>query len=77
MEEKLELALNRVLGVRVVKKDASANVVESGPISELGRQALETYKRAKEYLRQGDWAGYGRELEALENILLQISENRD
>jgi hypothetical protein len=75
MEEKLELALNRVLGVRVVKKDASANVVESGPISDLGRQALETYKRAKEYLRQGDWAGYGRELEALENMLIQLSKN--
>jgi len=77
MEEKLELALNRVLGASVVKKDASAGVLESGPISDLGQQALGYYNRAKEYLRQGDWAGYGRELEKLEKILLQISENRD
>jgi uncharacterized membrane protein (UPF0182 family) len=75
MEENLELALNRILGASVVTKDASAKALESGPISDLGRQALETYKRAKEYLRQGDWAGYGRELEALENMLIQLSKN--
>ena len=74
MAEKLELALNRVLGATITKKDdAATKVFESGQISNLGEQALEYYKRAKEYLRRGDWAGYGRELDKLENILLQIS----
>ena len=76
MEEKLDLALSRVLGSTIVEKDdVSAKVTESGEISELGEQALRYYHNAKDYLRQGDWAGYGRELEKLENILEQISKN--
>ena len=76
MEEKLELALNRVLGTGVIKKDdLSTNVSESGEITGLGEQALKYYNNARDYLRQGDWAGYGRELEKLENILIQISKN--
>ena len=74
MEEKLEHALNRVLGASVVKKDdGSAKMPESGDLSGLGKQALKYYNSARDYLRQGDWAGYGRELEKLENILKQIS----
>ena len=74
MEEKLEHALNRVLGASVVKKDdGSAKMPESGDLSGLGKQALKHYNSASDYLRQGDWAGYGRELEKLENILKQIS----
>lgn len=76
MEEKLEHALSRVLGAGVIKKDdLSAKMPESGEISDLGKQALNYYNNAREYLRQGDWAGYGRELEKLENILIQISKN--
>jgi uncharacterized membrane protein (UPF0182 family) len=74
MEEKLEHALNRVLGASVGKKDdGSAKMPEPGDLSGFGRQALEYYNSAREYLRQGDWAGYGRELDKLENILKQIS----
>jgi uncharacterized membrane protein (UPF0182 family) len=74
MEENLELALNRVLGGKVIEKDdVSAKVPESGELSELGEQALKYYNNAKDYLRQGDWAGYGRELEKLEGLLIQIS----
>ena len=76
MEEKLDLALSRVLGSTIVEKDdVSAKVTESGEISELGEQALQYYHNAKDYLRQGDWAGYGRELEKLESILEQLSKN--
>ena len=76
MEEKLEQALNRVLGARIIEKDdVSTKMPESGDLSGLGRQALKYYNSARDYLRQGDWAGYGRELEKLENILEQISKN--
>ena len=75
MEEKLDLALNRVLGVQAIAKDtASPKVLVSGELSDLGEKALKYYNTAKDYLRQGDWAGYGRELEKLENILMQISK---
>lgn len=76
MEEKLELALRRVLGANIIKKDdLAAMAPESGEISGLAEQALKYYNNARDYLRQGDWAGYGRELEKLENILVQISKN--
>jgi len=76
MEERLELALSRVLGASLIKKDGvAAGVTEMGQISDLGKQALQYYNNAKEYLRQGDWAGYGSELEKLENILIQLSKN--
>jgi len=76
MEERLEHALSRVLGASVIKKgDGSAKMPESVQISDVGKQALKYYNTAREYLRQGDWAGYGIDLEKLENILIQISAN--
>jgi uncharacterized membrane protein (UPF0182 family) len=75
MEENLDRALSRVLGGKIIEKDAvSAKVPQSGELSELGEQALEYYNNAKDYLRQGDWAGYGRELEKLEGLLKQLSK---
>jgi uncharacterized membrane protein (UPF0182 family) len=74
MEEKLELALNRVLGAKIIESaDVSSKMPASGEISDLGEQALTYYNKAKDYLKQGDWAGYGRELEKLENVLNQLS----
>jgi uncharacterized membrane protein (UPF0182 family) len=75
MEKKLDQALSRVLGGKIIEKDdVSFKVPESGEISDLGEQALKYYNNAKDYLRQEDWAGYGRELEKLENILKQLSK---
>jgi uncharacterized membrane protein (UPF0182 family) len=75
MEEKLDLALNRVLGVHAIAKDtASPKVMVSGELSDFGEKALKYYNTAKDYLRQGDWAGYGRELEKLESLLNQFSK---
>ena len=75
MEENLDHALRRVLGGKIIEKGTvSASVPESGEIFELGEQALKYYHNAKDYLRQGDWAGYGRELEKLEDVLKQLSK---
>jgi uncharacterized membrane protein (UPF0182 family) len=66
--------LNRILGSEVAqKREVSTIIPETGPTSELSVRALEYYHKAKEYLRDGDWAGYGRELDKLENILKQLS----
>jgi hypothetical protein len=43
-------------------------------ISNLGMVALKHYKKAKDYLRQGNWAKYGEELENLEKILQELSK---
>ena len=75
MEERLDQALNSVLGSRIVqRREATSAIPETGEISDLGVQALEYYNKAKEYLRQGDWSEFGRELEKLENILKQLSK---
>ena len=73
--EKLDEALSRVLHVEaaLVKQESPALPVTGEP-SDLGVRALTHYNKAKDYLRQGDWAGYGRELEQLENILKQLSK---
>jgi uncharacterized membrane protein (UPF0182 family) len=74
MEERLDRALNRVLEFEIATgRDVSAVMPETGETSDLSSRALEYYYKAKEYLREGDWAGYGRELDKLENILKQMS----
>jgi hypothetical protein len=77
MEENLDNALNRVLGAGIVTKPLAApSIPQTGDISNLGVLALEHYNKAKDYLRQGNWAAYGRELENLENILKEMASKR-
>jgi hypothetical protein len=74
MEETLDRALHLVLGGETVAREmVSAYKPGTHGISESGKLALEHYNRAKEYLRQGDWAGYGKELQHLEKILQGMS----
>lgn len=35
-------------------------------------QARQHYDKAQQYLRAGDWAGYGEELDALKSVLDQL-----
>ena len=43
-------------------------------IASLIEEAQQHYKQAQEYLRAGDWAGYGKELAALEAALNRLAE---
>ena len=74
MEESLDKALSRVLGEPISPKETTSRPrPKIHAISEFGGVALQHYNRAKDYLRQGNWAGYGRELEHLESILKDMS----
>ncbi len=74
MEEDLDTALRGVLREKVSRKElASPRMPETLDIYNLGPLALEHYNKAKEYLRQGNWAAYGKELEQLEGILKEMS----
>ncbi len=74
MEENLDKALTGVLGGQILPKQlASPSIPQIQDTSTLGVLALEHYNKAKDYLRQGNWAEYGRELENLEKILKEIS----
>ena len=75
MEENLERALKRVLqGETAYGEEVSSRAPETGEIPGIGVLALKHYRKAKEYLREGDLEGYGRELEQLENILRRLSK---
>jgi len=74
MEENLDKALSSVLDPEIFPKEvASPAIPETLDINNLAGLALEHYNRAKDYLRQGNWAAYGKELENLEEVLKEMS----
>ena len=76
MEENLDKALSSILDIDITPKHPASLATpqrKDEGLSELGAAALDHYNKAKAYLRQGDWTGYGRELENLEKILKEIS----
>jgi hypothetical protein len=74
MEDNLDKALSSVLDQQILsKKSVSASIPQDQNMTQLGVIALEHYNKAKDYLRQGNWAEYGRELENLEKILTELS----
>jgi len=80
MEENLDKALSRVLGEGITPLEAAvpaAVEVLKSSTSNLGAVALDHYNKARAYLRQGDWAGYGGELEKLEEVLRQLAAKNE
>jgi uncharacterized membrane protein (UPF0182 family) len=74
MEENLEKALSGVLEKKISPEEAPSPLIpQTLDIHNLGELALEHYNKAKDYLRQGNWAEYGKELENLEKILKDMS----
>jgi len=73
MADTLDEALSSVAGAPVVTVEEEA-VEEATEAHDLALSALEHYERAQEYLQEGDWAGYGAELEAMRRDLESIVE---
>ncbi|MGD9157965.1 MAG: UPF0182 family protein [Desulfobacteraceae bacterium] len=80
MHEQLDEALRDILGVEIVPEqpvttETITPVIDSeANLPEMAAKALAHYRKAKEYLRQENWAGYGKELEQLERILTELSK---
>jgi uncharacterized membrane protein (UPF0182 family) len=73
MQEDFNKALNAVLGGEIIAHETiSTQAIPGTETSELGKLALQHYNSANAYLRKGDWAGYGKELEKLEDVLKQM-----
>jgi uncharacterized membrane protein (UPF0182 family) len=76
MEENLELGLQRLFGGRIT---APSGEKEKEPldvrasVNQLAKEAMQTYERLNEMLRQGNWAGYGEELKHLGQILKKMA----
>jgi uncharacterized membrane protein (UPF0182 family) len=45
----------------------------TGDIAKLVEQAREHYEKAQEYVQAGDWSGFGREWDALQEVLEQLA----
>ena len=76
MQKDLQTALSVLLGkpsYRSLSAPGKKVVLTHG---DLAAKALEHYQKANMFLRQGDWAGYGKELEALGQILKQMAKQK-
>ncbi len=74
MEENLDKALNRLLGMKTSFEELPSHAIpKTLETHDLGGLALEHYNKAKDYLRKGDWSGYGKELENLERVLKEMA----
>jgi len=82
MEENLELSLQRVFGGELIKeKEAPKVAVAAAPKKEksdwqIAGEALAYYRKAQEFLRQGNWGGYGEELKKMEEALKALEKRK-
>ena len=75
MEESLEAAMAKLLGAAPPAPQPPAGAVVPQTVQELITQAGATYRRGQQLLRQGDLAGYAREMERLGEILRKLEES--
>jgi uncharacterized membrane protein (UPF0182 family) len=76
MQENLEGALASTFGGRAAlaaKPEEPGLTPAPSTRADRLRSALTHFERAQQLLRQGDWAGYGRELSAMEAILRELA----
>jgi uncharacterized membrane protein (UPF0182 family) len=74
MAENLDKALNGILGRELSPEEVvTPRVSKALGADNLGELALQHYNKAKDYLRQGNWAEYGNELENLEKVLRDMA----
>lgn len=87
MTPTLKEGINAIFGASVSQDIASTPSIPSVTkpteeiistnIIELIDQAQLHYERAQEYLRTGDWSGYGKELTSLKNVLDRLAEYKN
>jgi len=86
MEPNLETSLNAVFGtakkkeVKEAAKEAVVEVVqdnrskESLPLQQLATGAIEAFLKAKDYLKEANWAKYGEEFEKIGRLLQDLAK---
>ncbi len=77
MEETLAKSLNAIytgLPAKELPATASTTLQKPNALAELARLAQEHYDKAQEYLKEGDWAGWGEELNKMADVLHQLVE---
>ncbi len=80
MEETFEQSLQRIFGAKPGQPAAPvapATAAESAPEKKnLAGQALDHFRRSQEFLKQGNWGGYGEEMKRVEALLKEMQNAR-
>jgi uncharacterized membrane protein (UPF0182 family) len=81
MEETLEKSLSRIFGQEIKKAREEVGPMPQPPgktpaAQPLGELAWQHYQKAKNALKQENWAAYGQALKDLEQVLKQIKDSR-
>ena len=80
MEETLEESLAAIFGTEVPSTEPEPPLTPgqeepiAAQIAALIEEAQQHYNQAQEYLKVGDWANYGKEIDALKEVLDQLAE---
>ena len=75
MGEDLQESLQMLVEGRISTEENTEQETEVPTTAkELAKQALDHYNKAQEYLADGDWAGYGEEIDKMEEILNQLNQ---
>ena len=73
MRENLTKALSTIFEEPVAPSRApSEEKAETVSIKDLAHSALEQYRAAQEFLKAGDWAGYGEGIDQVESLLEEL-----
>jgi uncharacterized membrane protein (UPF0182 family) len=72
MENDLPTALERVFLSGSLTSQQSRESMQGMSLKSLAEKASYHFSKAEEYMRAGNWKGYGEELESLKNTLNQM-----
>ena len=79
MRDNLDDALRAVFSsdsISSVQTQEAISGIPTGPLSGMAQDALNHYNRALEYMKSGDWANYGQELNKLRDILQRMTKKK-
>jgi hypothetical protein len=79
MRDNLDDALRAVFSadtISTVQTQAAISGIPTGPLSGMAQDALNHYNKALGYMKKGDWANYGQELNKLEGILQRMAKKK-
>jgi uncharacterized membrane protein (UPF0182 family) len=82
MEETLEQSLQRIFGGELIRDrgarpaSATASAAREQSDREMALEALQHYRKAQEYMKQGNWAAYGEELRKLDEALRSVERRK-
>jgi hypothetical protein len=75
MGEDLKKSLQMLVEGRVDREEGTDQPEVSQTSRELAQKALDHYNQAQEYLKEGNWTGYGEEIDQMEDVLNQLSQS--